>query len=86
MSDLRPATREELLQAISCALRFNRRGKATRRNADFMALAAAEALADVLDQGNFVIMKKPPAVAVDVRGDRKPVPPVDAAPTTLREA
>lgn len=64
MPDLRPATREELLHAISYALRFDRRGKATRRNSEIMAQLAAEALADMLDQAGYVVMKKPPAEAI----------------------
>ena len=59
MSDLRPATRDEILSHISYALRFDRRGKATRRHSELMAQLAAETLADMLDQAGFVLMKKP---------------------------
>ncbi|MGI4793567.1 MAG: hypothetical protein ACRYG8_05670 [Janthinobacterium lividum] len=67
MAEFRPATREELLHSIRYALCFDRRGKSTRRNADFMAQMAAEAMADMLDQAEYVIMKKPPTAPVDVR-------------------
>lgn len=67
MLNLHLVPREELLHAIRYALCFDRRGKSTRRNADFMAQMAAEAMAEMLEQAGYVIMKKPPAQPVDVR-------------------
>ena len=56
---LRPATREELCQALGYALQHTRTGKIHRHAADFMARIGAEVLTDHLLNGGFVIMKKP---------------------------
>ena len=65
--DLRPATRAEILSALSYGLRFDRRGKPTRRHSEMMAQFTAEALADMLEGSNMVLMMKPPAASADVR-------------------
>lgn len=68
MSDLRPATRAEIVSSLTYGLRFDRRGKPTRRHSELMAQVTAEALADMLEQSNMVLMMKPRAEPVDVRG------------------
>ena len=55
---LRPATREELCQALGYALQHTRTGKTHRHAADFMARIGAEVLTDHLLNGGFVITKK----------------------------
>lgn len=55
---------------LSYGLRFDRRGKPTRRHSEMMAQFTAEALADMLEASNMVLMMKPPAEPVDVRTDR----------------
>jgi hypothetical protein len=47
---LRPATREEVSQALGYALQFNRSGKAHRHARDSMAWIAADILAEHLGQ------------------------------------
>ena len=63
MSDkpLRPATRDEVSQALGYALRFNRSGKAHRLATEMAARIAADVLAEHLELAGFVVMKKPPA-------------------------
>ena len=61
LDDLTPASREELKQGLSYALRFDDRGKAHRLASDFMTDAAAELLVRYLESAGFVVMKKPPA-------------------------
>ena len=63
MSDkpLRPATRDEVSDALGYALQFNRSGKAHRHAASDMARIAADVLAEHLELAGFVVMKKPPA-------------------------
>lgn len=70
MAELRPATRAEIISSLSYGLRFDRRGKPTRRHSEMMAQYTAEALADLLEGSNMVLMMKPPAEAVDARGTR----------------
>lgn len=70
MSELRPATRADIVSALTYGLRFDRQGKPTRRHSELMAQVTAEALADMLEQSNMVLMMKPPAEAVDARGTR----------------
>jgi hypothetical protein len=60
---LRPATRDELRDALGYALRFNRRGKAHRHALEDMARIAADVLIEHLELSGFVVMKKPPAVS-----------------------
>ena len=65
--DLRPATRAEILSALTYGLRFDRRGKPIRRHSEMMAQFTAEALADMLDASNMVLTMKPPTPSVNVR-------------------
>jgi hypothetical protein len=59
-SNLRPATRDELLQSLSFALRFDGR-KRHHRADDAMAQITAEHLAKHIEGSGFVVMKKPPS-------------------------
>ncbi len=57
---LRPATKDETIDTLSFALRFN--GKKRTHSADeFMATLMAKHLAEHLELAGYVIMKKPPA-------------------------
>ena len=58
---LRPATRDEVSQALGYALRFNRSGKSHRHATEMTARIAADVLAEHLELAGFVVMKKPPA-------------------------
>lgn len=58
---LRPATRDEVSQALGYALRFNRSGKSHRHATEMTARIAADVLAGHLELAGFVVMKKPPA-------------------------
>ena len=59
--ELRPATPEELREALSFALRFD--GRKRHHHADgFMAELAAEKLVEHLQRAGFVVMKRRPAV------------------------
>ena len=60
---LRPATRDEVRDALGYALRFSRRGKSHRYAVDHMARIAADVLIEHLELSGFVVMVKPPAVA-----------------------
>lgn len=61
---LRPATREELVEGLSFAMRHQGRKRVRDDHADsFMGRVAAERLTDFLHQSGFVVMKKPPAAA-----------------------
>lgn len=62
---LRPATREEITQALAFALQYDGR-KRTRDTADHVAQIAAERLAKHLEQSGFVLMKRPPGKAPSV--------------------
>jgi hypothetical protein len=57
--DLRPATRDELLQNLSFGLRFNGR-KRFHGADDYMAEITAAHLVKHLDLAGYVVMKKPP--------------------------
>ena len=58
--ELRPATREELMESLAHAMRYQGRRRVRDDHAgSFMARIAAEHLA----QSGFVVMKKPPAQA-----------------------
>jgi hypothetical protein len=60
MSDvLRPATRDELTQSLSFALRFNGR-KRTHDADETMAPITAERLVEHLERSRYVVMHKPP--------------------------
>ena len=76
MSDkpLRPATRDEITQALGYALQFNRSGKAHRHAASDMARIAADVLAEHLELAGFVVMKKPPAQAPAAPAPYKGIP------------
>jgi hypothetical protein len=54
---LRPATRDEVSETLSYALRFNR-GKPHRMAQDAMARLAADVLVDHLEMAGFVLMRK----------------------------
>jgi hypothetical protein len=58
--DLIPATREELVTALSYALRFDERGKAHRQASELTAQIAAHTLVRYLEMAGFVVMKRPP--------------------------
>lgn len=60
---LRPATRDEVSQALGYALRFNRSGKSHRHATEMTARIAADVMAEHLELAGFVVMKKPPAQA-----------------------
>jgi hypothetical protein len=57
---LRPASPDELKQALAHALRFDGR-KAFKLSGESMAKITAAHLAECLRQSGFVVMKKPPA-------------------------
>ncbi len=62
--ELRPATREELVEGLAFAMRHQGRKRVRDDHADsFMSRVAAERLTDYMDQSGFVVMKKPPAAA-----------------------
>jgi len=57
--NLRPATRDELTQSLSFALRFN--GRKRVHDADeVMARITAERLVEHLERSGYVVMHKPP--------------------------
>lgn len=56
---LRPATRNEIMNAMMHGLVYGRDGKRTRHNNDFFAKVGAEVLIDHLERSGFVLMKKP---------------------------
>lgn len=60
---LRPATRDEVRDALGYALRFSRRGKTHRHALDDMARIAADVLIEHLELSGFVVMVKPGAVS-----------------------
>jgi len=58
---LSPATRQEIAEVLSYALRFNAEGKPRRTGHDLIAPLAAAQLVDQLLRSNMVVMRKPPA-------------------------
>ncbi len=59
--ELRPAIRQELMDSLAFAMRYQGRRRMHNAEADsFMAHIAAERLADHLHVSGFVVMKKPP--------------------------
>jgi hypothetical protein len=58
--NLRPATRDELTQSLSFALRFNGRRRIHRAD-EFMAHITAERLVEYLERAGYLVMCKPPA-------------------------
>lgn len=57
---LRPATPDELQQALAHALTYDGR-RLFRPSSEFMARVTAEHLAECLRRAGFVVMKAPPA-------------------------
>jgi hypothetical protein len=57
--DLRPATRDELTQSLSFALRFNGRKRAHGAD-ETMARITAARLVEHLDRSGYVVTHKPP--------------------------
>jgi len=57
--ELRPATRDELAQSLSFALRFNGR-KRVHGADEIMAQITAERLIEHLERSGYVVMHKPP--------------------------
>ena len=72
---LRPATRDELRDALGYALRFSRRGKAHRFAIEDMARIAADVLIENLELAGFVVLKTPPAVTHAAPAAYRPKPP-----------
>lgn len=68
---LRPATRDEVSQALGYALQSNRSGKSHRHATEMTARIAADVLAEHLELAGFVVMKKPPAQAHSDASHRK---------------
>ena len=61
MPNLRPATRDELMQALSFTLRFNGRRRVHAHTEDLaMARVTAEPLLEHLERSGYVVMHKPP--------------------------
>ena len=56
---LHPATRDEVRDALSYALRFSRAGKSHRHASELMARIAADVLVEHLERSGFVLMRKP---------------------------
>ena len=74
--NLRPATRDELTQSLSFALRFN--GRKRVRDADeAMARIAAERLVEHLERSGYVVMQGPP---VPDHGNTRHMPPMPEDP------
>ena len=72
--ELTPATREELVEGLSFAMRYRGRRRVRDDHADgFMARIAAERLVDWLHQSRFVVLKRPPAPPIsDSAHHRRP--------------
>ena len=64
---LRPATPDEIGDALSHALRFDGRKRA-HSDDEFMARITAERLVKFLELAGFVVMKKPPIRAHTAEG------------------
>jgi len=62
-----PATHDELVTALSYALRFDERGKAHQLATEYTAKIAAEMLVRYLNQAGFVVMRRTPAKAHSTR-------------------
>ncbi len=61
-AQLRPATAEDIAEALAFALQFDGR-KRVHQADDFMARITAQRLVEHLERSGFVLMKKPPAPA-----------------------
>lgn len=76
LSQLRPATADEIAESLSFALQFEGRKRA--RSADsLMAEITAERLVRHLERSGFVLMKRPAAAAPTTAGM---LPPLGAKP------
>ena len=61
--DLRPASPEDLADALAFALRFD--GRKRKHDAgEFMAAIVAKRLVDHLERAGFVVMKRPPPMSI----------------------
>lgn len=60
--NLRPASPDEIAEALAFALRYDRRRRVYHAD-DMMARITAERLAEHLEASGFVVMKAPPAVS-----------------------
>jgi hypothetical protein len=58
---LHPATREDIVGALSYALRFDERGKPYRAASEPMVAITAEVLVRYLERAGFVVMRRPPS-------------------------
>ena len=56
---LRPATREDIVFALSYGLRFNTVGRPHRLASEITAQVTAEMLVQHLERNGFVLMRKP---------------------------
>lgn len=70
--DLRPASADDLAQALAYALRYNGR-KRVLTGDEMMARITAERLIAHLEQSGFVVMKKAPLAAHSNAGAAKEV-------------
>ena len=76
--ELRPATREELIEGLSFALRYQGRRRVRDADVDsFMGRAAAERLVDWLHMSRFVVMKRPPAPPISDTAHQRGPPLTD---------
>jgi hypothetical protein len=64
-SPLRPATRDEVRDALGYALRFTCSGKSHRHASEMMARIAADVLLEQLEVSGYVVMKKPERPTLD---------------------
>ena len=71
---LRPATRDEVSQALGYALRYGRSGKSHRLATEMTARIAADVLAEYLEMAGFIVLKKPAAAAPVVHYEHKSIP------------
>jgi hypothetical protein len=69
---LRPATRDEVRDALVYALRFARSDKSHRHASEMMARIAADVLLEQLEVRGYVGMKKPERPTLDQTLDRRP--------------
>jgi hypothetical protein len=67
MTDLRPATPDEIAQTLSFALRYDGR-KRVHHADDMMAKITADRLVRHLEASGFVVMKRPPVAAPTTSG------------------
>jgi hypothetical protein len=65
--DLRPATPDDLADALAFALGYSGR-KQVRDSGEIMARIVADRLVEHLERSGYVIMKKPPAMGAAALG------------------